>query len=113
MRDGRWLMTAGLVLVRQKPGSAKGAMFMTIEDETGVTNIVVWRSLFQKQHRVVFGSSMMAINGKIQREGGVLHRVAQRMFDLASLGERDIFRVPTGRAEEFAHGAPGSPDNRA
>ncbi|TDR34183.1 hypothetical protein DES43_11688 [Aquamicrobium defluvii] len=53
---------------------------------------------------------MMAINGKIQREGGVVHLVAQRMFDLS--GERDTFRVPTGRGDEFAHGSPGSPDSR-
>ncbi|BCH62489.1 error-prone DNA polymerase 2 (plasmid) [Agrobacterium vitis] len=115
-RDGRWLMTSGLVLVRQKPGSAKGVMFMTIEDETGVANIVVWPSLFEKQRRVVLGSAMMAINGRIQREGGVVHLVAQRLFDLtsdlASLGERDTFRVPTGRGDEFAHGSPGSPDSR-
>ncbi|WP_426129384.1 error-prone DNA polymerase [Pararhizobium sp. PWRC1-1] len=115
-RDGRWLMTAGLVLVRQKPGSAKGVMFMTIEDETGVANIVVWPSLFEKQRRVVLGSAMMAINGKIQREGGVVHLVAQRMFDLtgdlASVGERDTFRVPSGRGDEFAHASPGSPDSR-
>ncbi|MBY5502356.1 error-prone DNA polymerase [Rhizobium leguminosarum] len=115
-RDGRWLMTAGLVLVRQKPGSAKGVMFMTIEDETGVANVVVWPSLFEKQRRIVLGSAMMAINGKIQREGGVVHLVAQRLFDLtsdlASLGERDTFRMPTGRGDEFAHGSPGSPDSR-
>ena len=114
--DFRWLMTAGLVLVRQKPGSAKGVMFMTIEVETGVANVVVWPSLFEKQRRVVLGSSMMAINGKIQREGGVVHLVAQRLFDLssdlASLGERDSFRMPTGRGDEFAHGSPGSPDSR-
>ncbi|MDX1195793.1 hypothetical protein GOL94_00075 [Sinorhizobium medicae] len=48
-RDGRWLMTAGLVLVRQKPGSAKGVMFITIEDETGPANLVVWPSLFEKR----------------------------------------------------------------
>lgn len=89
---------------------------MTIEDETGVANIVVWPSLFEKQRRVVLGSSMMAINGKIQREGGVVHLVAQRLFDLtsdsANLGERDTFRVPTGRGDVFAHGSPGSPDSR-
>ena len=115
-RDGRWLMTSGLVLVRQKPGSAKGVMFMTIEDETGIAYIVVWPSLFEKQRRVVLGSAMMAINGKIQREGGVVHLVAQRLFDLtsdlASLGERGGFRLPSGRGDEFAHGAPGSPDSR-
>ncbi len=77
-------------------------MFMTIEDETGVANIVVWPSLYEKQRRVVLGSAMMAINAKIQREGGFVHLVAQRMFDLtsdlASLGERDTFRCRQGVA---------------
>ena len=50
-RDGRWLETAGLVLVRQKPGSAKGVMFITIEDETGIANLVIWPKLFEKQRR--------------------------------------------------------------
>jgi len=116
-RDGRWLMAAGLVLVRQKPGSAKGVMFMTIEDETGVANVVVWPSLFEKQRRIVLGAGMMAINGKIQREGGVVHLVAQRLFDLtadlSSLGERQGgFFMPHGRGDEFAHGSAGSPDSR-
>jgi error-prone DNA polymerase len=50
-RDGRWLEAAGLVLVRQRPGSAKGVMFITIEDETGVANLVVWPSVFERQRR--------------------------------------------------------------
>ncbi|NEK56001.1 error-prone DNA polymerase, partial [Rhizobium leguminosarum] len=108
-------MTAGLVLVRQKPGSAKGVMFITIEDETGAANLVVWPSLFEKRRRVVLGSSMMAINGKIQREGDVVHLVAQQLFDLSGdlsgLADRDIdFKLPTGKGDEFAHG--GGPDAR-
>jgi error-prone DNA polymerase len=114
-RDGRWLMTAGLVLVRQKPGSAKGVMFITIEDETGPANVVVWPKLFERRRRVVLGSSMMAINGRIQREGEVVHLIAQQLFDLSvdlsSLSERDTeFRLPAGRGDEFAHG--GGPDPR-
>ncbi|MFA1625275.1 error-prone DNA polymerase [Rhizobium mongolense] len=114
-RDGRWLMAAGLVLVRQMPGSAKGVMFVTIEDETGPANVVVWPSLFEKRRRVVLGSSMMAINGRIQREGDVVHLVAQQLFDLSGdlsgLADRDIdFKLPTGRGDEFAHG--GGPDPR-
>jgi error-prone DNA polymerase len=114
-RDGRWVYTAGLVLVRQKPGSAKGVMFITIEDETGPANIVVWPTLFEKRRRVVLGSSMMAINGRIQREGEVVHLVAQQLFDLSNdlsgLADRDTeFRLPTGRGDEFAHG--GGPDLR-
>jgi error-prone DNA polymerase len=114
-RDGRWVYTAGLVLVRQKPGSAKGVMFITIEDETGPANIVVWPSLFEKRRRVVLGSSMMAINGRIQREGEVVHLVAQQLYDLSAdlcgLADLDTeFRLPTGRGDEFADD--GGPDSR-
>lgn len=114
-RDGRWVYTAGLVLVRQKPGSAKGVMFITIEDETGPANIVVWPALFEKRRKVVLGSSMMAINGRIQREGEVVHLVAQQLFDLSGdlsgLADRDVeFKLPAGRGDEFAHGS--GPDRR-
>ncbi|MBP1887042.1 DNA polymerase III alpha subunit [Ensifer mexicanus] len=114
-RDGRWLWTAGLVLVRQRPGSAKGVMFLTLEDETGIVNAVVWPSLFERQRRVLMTASMMGIHGKIQREGEVVHLVAQRLFDfsgdLASLGERDgAFPMPHGRGDQVKHG--GGPDPR-
>ncbi|NTI46688.1 OB-fold nucleic acid binding domain-containing protein, partial [Rhizobium rhizogenes] len=116
-RDGRWVYTAGLVLVRQMPGSAKGVMFITIEDETGPANLVVWPTLFEKRRRIVLGSSMMAINGRIQREGEVVHLVAQQLFDLSGdltgLADRDEeFKLPAGRGDEFAHGSPGSSDTR-
>lgn len=114
-RDGRWVYTAGLVLVRQKPGSAKGVMFITIEDETGPANLVVWPTLFEKSRRIVLGSSMMAIQGKIQREGEVVHLIARQLFDLtgdlSGLADRDAeFKMPAGRGDEFAHG--GGPDPR-
>ncbi|WP_081159793.1 error-prone DNA polymerase [Ensifer aridi] len=116
-RDGQWLMAAGLVLVRQRPGSAKGVMFITIEDETGIANVVVWPKLFERSRRVVLGASMMAINGRIQREGEVVHLVAQQLFDLSAdlsglAGHDRSFHPPTGRGDEFAHGSPGSPDSR-
>lgn len=115
-RDGRWLMAGGLVLVRQRPGSAKGVMFLTLEDETGIVNAVVWPTLFERQRRVLLSASMMAINGKIQREGDVVHLVAQRLFDLSDdlgrLGEQDEqFPLPHGRGDEFARGN-GAPDPR-
>ena len=114
-RDGRWLWTAGLVLVRQRPGSAKGVMFLTLEDETGIVSAVVWPSLFEKQRRVLMTVSMMGIHGKIQREGEVVHLVAQRLFDfssdLSSLGERDReFPLPHGRGDQLKSG--GGPDPR-
>jgi error-prone DNA polymerase len=116
-RDGRWVYTAGLVLVRQKPGSAKGVMFITIEDETGPANVVVWPSLFERRRRIVLGSSMMAINGRIQREGEVVHLVAQQLFDLSAdlsgLADMDVvFKAPSGRGDEFAHGSAGGGDSR-
>jgi error-prone DNA polymerase len=116
-RDGRWVMTAGLVLVRQKPGSAKGVMFITIEDETGPANIVVWPKLFERRRRVVLGASLMAISGRIQREGDVVHLVAQQLFDLSAdlsgLADRDMeFKLTTGRGDEFAHGSVGGGDTR-
>jgi error-prone DNA polymerase len=111
-RDGRWLETAGLVLVRQKPGSAKGVLFITIEDETGIANLVIWPSLYEKQRRIILSAGMMAAHGRIQREGEVVHLVAQHLTDLspalASVGDRDAaFPLPHGRGDEFHHGSPG------
>ena len=111
-RDGRWLQTAGLVLVRQKPGTAKGVMFITLEDETGIANLVVWAKIFEKYRRVVLSASMLAVRGRIQREGEVVHLVAHHLADLstelASVGEREAaFLLPHGRGDEFHHGGPG------
>jgi error-prone DNA polymerase len=75
-RDGRWIDTAGIVLVRQMPGSAKGVMFITIEDETGTANLIIWPTVFEAQRRVIVGASMMGIWGRIQREGEVVHLIA-------------------------------------
>ncbi len=115
-RDGKWLEAAGLVLVRQRPGSAKGVMFITIEDETGIANLVVWAKTFEKYRRVVLGAGMLGVYGRIQREGEVVHLVAHRLTDLsaelASVGDRDAgFPVPHGRGDEFHHGSP-APDPR-
>ena len=91
MRDRRLTRIAGLVLVRQKPGSAKGVMFITIEDETGVANLVIWPSLYEQRRRVVLSSSLLIVDGKVQREGEVVHIVATKLHDgsdlLASVGE--------------------------
>jgi error-prone DNA polymerase len=113
--DGRWLEAAGLVLVRQRPGSAKGVMFITIEDETGVANLVVWPSVFERQRRVVLSAGMMAVRGKIQREGAVVHLVAHQLTDLsddlASVGERDG-GFPHGRGDQIRDGGSFGPDQR-
>ena len=115
-RDRKWVDVAGLVLVRQRPGSAKGVMFMTIEDETGVANVVIWEKIFEKFRRTVLGAGMIGIRGQIQREGEVVHVVARDLFDLsaelASIGARDTgFPLPHGRGDEFHRGSP-APDPR-
>ncbi|SDB20481.1 error-prone DNA polymerase [Belnapia rosea] len=84
-RDGRWVTVPGIVLVRQKPGSAKGVMFITIEDETGVANLIVWPSLFERQRRLVLSAGMLACRGRVQREGEVTHVIANRLEDLSDL----------------------------
>ncbi len=81
-RDGRAIKTAGLVLVRQMPGTAKGVMFMTIEDETGASNIVIWKTLYEKQRRIALSAHLIGVDGRIQREGDVVHLVAYKLHDL-------------------------------
>jgi error-prone DNA polymerase len=93
-RDQRWLEAAGIVLVRQRPGSANGVMFITLEDETGIANLVVWQKIFERYRRVILSSSMIAVRGRVQREGEVVHLVAHRIVDLsrdlASVGQREM-----------------------
>jgi len=108
-RNGCWLETAGLVLVRQMPGSAKGVVFITIEDETGIANLVIWPKLYERQRRVILSAGMMAVHGRVQREGEVVHLVAHRVSDLsdllASVGSRDAtFPLPHERGDEVRHG---------
>ena len=115
MGDGRRVSVAGIVLVRQKPGSAKGVMFITIEDETGVANLVVWPSIFEKQRRLVLSAGMIACHGTVQREGEVIHVVVQRLEDLSvqlrSVGQRSTpFPLQHGRGDEAKRG--GGPDAR-
>jgi error-prone DNA polymerase len=84
-RDGRWLTTAGLVLVRQQPGSAKGVLFVTIEDETGIANLIIWSKVFEKQRRLILSASMIDVKGRLQREGEVVHLIAHELTDFSDL----------------------------
>lgn len=77
------ITVAGLVLIRQMPGTAKGVVFLTIEDETGIANIIVWRKVFEKHRRVVMNSKFLAVHGRLQRAGLVIHVVAESFRDLS------------------------------
>lgn len=83
IRDGTRLSIAGLVLIRQRPGSAKGVVFITLEDETGIANLVVWPDVFEKQRKIVMGARLMAVHGIIQRDedSEVIHVVARKLED--------------------------------
>jgi error-prone DNA polymerase len=85
MRDGSRLMVAGIVLVRQRPGSAQGVLFVTIEDETGHANLIVWSSVFDRQRRELLSATMLSCRGKLQKEGEVIHVVAEQITDLSEL----------------------------
>jgi error-prone DNA polymerase len=77
--------TAGIVIGRQRPDTASGVVFVTLEDETGNVNVIVWPSLLEKQRREVLGASLLGVYGIWQREGEVRHLVAQRLVDLSHL----------------------------
>src|SRR5205809_3853062 len=83
IRDGKRLSIAGLVLIRQRPGSAKGVVFITIEDETGIANLVVWPDVFARQRKIVMGARLMAVHGIVQRDddSDVIHVVARSVED--------------------------------
>jgi len=77
--------TAGIVIGRQRPDTASGVVFVTLEDETGATNVIVWRDLGDSQRRELLGSRLMAVYGKVEREGEVVHLLAGRLVDLTPM----------------------------
>jgi error-prone DNA polymerase len=108
-RDGKPVIVAGVVLIRQRPGSAKGVLFITIEDETGVANAILWPDRFEAQRRIVLSASMIGIQGVVQREGEIIHVITARMEDLTpllhSVGERE-FPHRTGPADGAKNAGP-------
>jgi error-prone DNA polymerase len=99
-KDRRKLSIAGLVTIRQRPGTAKGVVFLTLEDETGTANIVIWKDAFELNRRTVMSSAFLVVSGQVQRAGDVIHLVANRFTDLSGrLSElRDDQRNVTARS---------------
>ncbi|WP_299132044.1 OB-fold nucleic acid binding domain-containing protein [uncultured Amaricoccus sp.] len=83
--DGARVAVAGLVICRQRPGTAKGVIFVTLEDETGVANIVIWAGVFERFRRAVIAGRCLKVTGRLQRDGMVIHVVADRIEDLSPL----------------------------
>jgi error-prone DNA polymerase len=111
--DRRRIKVAGLVLVRQRPGTAKGVTFITIEDETGIANLVVWADLYERQRRIVLTANMLAVEGRVQREGLVVHIVADKLIDmtdrLSAIAEQEAVIMPHGRGDNFQGEMPPDP----
>jgi error-prone DNA polymerase len=107
--DGRFIKIAGLVLFRQRPGTAKGTIFMTIEDETGAANLIVWPKLAEKYRRAVFGAKVLLCEGVLQKESNVIHVVSRRLTDWTAALQRlqpqttEAFALRFGRGDEVAH----------
>jgi error-prone DNA polymerase len=88
LKSGRRLSVAGLVLVRQRPGTASGVIFATLEDETGVANVIVWPKIFERFRAVVLGARLLKVTGRLQSEQNVIHIVAERLEDFSPLLSR-------------------------
>ncbi|MEO6849261.1 MAG: error-prone DNA polymerase, partial [Mucilaginibacter sp.] len=106
-KDGDPIKVAGLVTVRQRPGTAKGILFITIEDETGFANLVVWENMFDKYRKEILQARLLMVEGKLQIEGKVIHVITNRCFnlskllrDLTSSGVEDIPVLTLSRADE-------------
>ncbi len=106
LRDGARVAVGGLVLMRQRPGTAKGVVFMTLEDETGVANAVIWADKFETNRRLVMTTSFVIIRGRMQKEGEVIHIVAETFTDLS--GKLSLMRAedaPPLQLRQSVHGA--------
>jgi error-prone DNA polymerase len=97
---GRRVTACGLVLVRQRPGSAQGVVFTTLEDETGFANLVVWPKVFEHFRAVLLGARLLAATGPLQRAGRVTHVMAERLYDLTP----KLRRLRAGESEDEARG---------
>jgi len=114
-RNGDRFAMAGLVLIRQRPGTASGVVFVTLEDEFGIANLVVWPKVFEVYRRVVMGARLMGARGTVQREGIVIHLVVEQLWDwsadldrIASLDCR--FELRTGRGDQARSSTPDPRD---
>jgi single-strand DNA-binding protein len=101
---GRRVAVAGIVTCRQRPGTAKGVIFLTLEDETGTANIVVWANMFERFRRAVIAGRCLKVTGRLQRDGDVVHVVAERIEDISHLLDRLAGPVELPAPKEWPRG---------
>ena len=112
MRNGQQVKLAGIVLIRQRPGSAKGVCFITVEDETGVANLVVWPKVMEAFRKVIMRARVIDVKGMIQRSEDVIHVVAHHLTDRSDALERlshDVMQPPLAHADEVKKSIPHDP----
>jgi single-strand DNA-binding protein len=85
---GARVCVAGLVLVRQRPGTAKGVIFITLEDETGTCNVVVWAKIYEQFRRAVIAGRLLRVTGRVQRAQSVVHVIAEHIEDISPMLDR-------------------------
>ena len=111
-RDGARVSVGGVILVRQRPGSASGVVFMTIEDETGIANAVIWPKVLERQRKVVMGARLVVVHGRVQRHEDIIHVVAERLEDrsdwLLRLDDGGAMEISLANADEVRRPDPGS-----
>jgi error-prone DNA polymerase len=83
--NGKWIRTAGIVLMRQRPQTASGVTFLTLEDETGQVNLIVWESVGREQRRPLVESRLLEVHGELQRQDAIVHVIARRLIDRSAL----------------------------
>ncbi len=101
--QGARITVAGLVILRQRPGTAKGVIFITLEDETGVVNVIVWRALYERFRRAVISGRMLRVTGRLQRENSVTHVIAEEIEDISALLD-ELLRAPEALPETTESG---------
>ena len=79
------MAVAGLVILRQRPGTAKGVIFVTLEDETGIVNVVVWRKIYEQFRRAVISGRLLRVTGRMQRAHSVTHVIAEEIEDISGM----------------------------
>ena len=93
--NGARITVAGLVILRQRPGTAKGVIFITLEDETGSVNVIVWRKLYERHRRAVMSARLLRVTGTLQRADGVTHIIAQKIEDISELLDHLLTPLPS------------------
>lgn len=91
---------AGIVILRQRPGTAKGVIFLTLEDETGIVNVIIWRKIYERFRRAVIAGRLLRITGPIQRGDGVTHVIAEQVEDISPM--LDLLLAEQGRSGDPA-----------